>query len=277
MPYTIHIDEWIKKSKEDFYILFVQAWIPFNAWYNKEISPRTARGTDRECINFICQNPNDYKNKIMAYLNGRDRESLLFQQEIVDLHKALLLQTIPDAGNPITFKTISIYDPGHSVAESDFYSVHYKIERISSGSSFQYDVKIIDKGSGHIVFNNRYNNCDVANLDSDHSFLTFSDAIKTRVKKEYLSVDIKAPTNVVLEPIRQADGSTRKPPHCIEYGSIDKEYFIVDKDKIAQVLIQLLYRLRCEIFHGSLNPSEQNMVVFKHAYAIQSMLIKVLN
>ena len=37
MPYNLHIDEWLKRSDEDFYTLFVKAWIPFNAWYKRDI------------------------------------------------------------------------------------------------------------------------------------------------------------------------------------------------------------------------------------------------
>ena len=68
-----------------------------------------------------------------------------------------------------------------------------------------------------------------------------------------------------------------KPPHSVAYGKEERAYFTDDEDKVAQVLIQLLYNLRCLIFHGELNPTESNMEVYEHAYHIQSMIIKELN
>ena len=127
MPsYSLHLREWLKRAKEDFYTLFVSSWIPFNAWYNREIVPIVNSSRDRDCINYICKNSNTYKDKILAYLRGNSREDLRFQQEMVDLHNALLSHLIPDAASPINFMTTTIFDSSHPVEESDFYSVHYK-------------------------------------------------------------------------------------------------------------------------------------------------------
>lgn len=274
MPHTIHIEKWVKRNEEDFYMLFVGAWIPFNAWYHKEIAPLCGSKKDRDNINYIAQNPNTYKNKILAYLNGRDGESLRFQQELVDLHRALLLHAIPDNSEPITFKTTTIFD-APALIQQDFYKSHYKIERTPRGGSYNYDVVLEDKNTHAVKYRSHFTRCDASLLDADPNFTRLTEAIRNKLKEEFLAVSIKAPRNVILEPI-VVGGSNRKPLHSIELGDHDKQYFIDDRDKIAQVLIQLIYNLRCQIFHGSLDPTEANMVVYQHAYQIQHMLIKEL-
>ena len=274
MPHTIHIKNWVERSEEDFYKLFVSAWIPFNAWYHKEIVPRCSSKRDRDNINYIAQNANTYKNKILAYLNGIDRESLRFQQELVDLHRALLLHAIPDTTEPITFKTTTIFD-APALIQKDYYQSHYKIERTPHGGGYNYEVLLEDKNTHAVKYRNRFTACEEGVLAADPNFMRLSEAIRNKLKEEFLSVGINAPRNIILDPIVTADGN-RKPLHSIELGDYDKQYFIDDRDKIAQVLIQLIYKLRNQIFHGSLDPTEANMVVYQHAYHIQRMLIKEL-
>lgn len=274
MPHTIHIRKWVERSEEDFYMLFVSAWIPFNAWYQKEILPRSGSKRDRDNINYIAQNANTYKNKILAYLNGTDRESLQFQQELVDLHRSLLQHAIPDNTEPITFKTTTIFD-APALIQKDYYKSHYRIERTPRGNNYNYDVLLEDKNTHAVKYSNRFPDCDESLLNADPNFMRLSETIRNKLKEEYLAVGIYAPRNVVLDPIATADGN-RRPLHSIELGDYDKQYFIDNRDKIAQVLIQLIYKLRNQIFHGSLDPTEANMVVYQHAYHIQRMLIKEL-
>lgn len=255
-------------------MLFVKAWIPFNAWYHKEIAP-SAGNTDRECIDYIAKNANTYKNKILSFLDGSDRESLRFQQELVDLHNALLQHSIPDNADPISFRSTTIFD-APSLVENDFYKYHYKIERITHGQSYHYDIRLEDKNTHATCYSNHFNRWKIEDLVADPNFTRLSLAVQNKLKKEYARVYIGAPRNIVLDPVTMADGSTKSPPHSIAYGNHDKQYFIDNKDKIAQVLIHVIYRLRCQIFHGSLDPSDTNTEVYEHAYQLHRMLIKEL-
>lgn len=278
MPYNLHLDKWLERAKEDFYTLFVKSWIPFNAWYNRDIAPQADSDTDRACINYICKNNNTYKDKILAYLRGNTREDHRFQQEMVDLHLALLRHQIPDAENPINFKTTTIYDDTHPVEEDDYYHIHYKMERKekANGSGYDYEVKVIDNNSGLLVFNHTYGKWKMELLENERDFAHFSATIKNKLKKVFQSVYVAAPTNVIKEPVMRK-GVESKPPHSVAYGKEEKAYFLNDDDKVAQVLIQLMYQLRCQIFHGELEPKSSSMEVYEHAYRIQMMLIKELN
>ena len=274
MPHSIHISEWIKRAQHDYYILFVQAWIPFNAWYKREIAPLSG-DKDRECINYICRNANTYKNKILSLLNGADRQSRTFRQELADLHATLSAHSIPDIAEPITFRTTSIYDLSTSFLEEDFYRYHYKVERTGVSPNFHYDIRIEDKNTHATKYTKNFNRWKLEDLTSDVNFNVLSDSVKTHTIDLFKRIYPGSPTNVVLDPVYRA-GQLCAPPNSI---CLDEEagiYFIKDFDKIAQVLIQVIYSLRNQIFHGSLNPTDANQEVYKHLYVIQSMLIKEL-
>lgn len=274
MPHSIHIPEWIHRAQQDYYILFVQTWIPFNAWYKREIAPLSG-DRDRNCINYICQNANTYKNKILSLLNGVDRQSRLFKQELADLHAALLAHSIPDTAEPITFKTTSIYDLSTPILEGDFYSYHYKVERTGASPNFQYDIRIEDKNTHVTKYTKHFNRWKLDDLISDANFVSLSETVRTHTIELFRGVYPGSPTNVVLDPITRA-GKICAPSNSICLDEDARIYFVKDFDKIAQVLIQIIYSLRNQIFHGSLNPTDANQEVYKHLYVIQSMLIKEL-
>ena len=112
-------------------------------------------------------------------------------------------------------------------------------------------------------------------LTSDVNFIALSDSVKTHTIDLFKRIYPGSPTNIVLEPVVRS-GKTCAPPNGICLDEEARIYFIRDVDKIAQVLIQVIYSLRNEIFHGSLNPTDANQEVYKHLYVIQSMLIKEL-
>lgn len=275
MPHTIHIDKWLARAHQDFYMLFVQTWIPFNAWYRKEIAPVAGSNRDRDCINYICHHPNTYKNKVVSLLSGTNRESEIFKQEVADLHTALVNHFIPDNSEPINFKTTSVYDLSTPLLEDDYYLYHYKVERIPVRNGYQYDIRIEDKTTHVAKYTKHFNRWNLADLESDANFIALSESVKKHTLDLYKRVYSGAPTNVILDPINRG-GTLCAPPKSLCLDEENNVYFIRDIDKIAQVLIQIIYSLRNQIFHGSLDPTDANQEVYKHLYVIQSMLIKEL-
>lgn len=275
MPHSIHIKSWVDRAIPDYFMLFVKAWIPYNAWYSKEIADETDRGTDKECINYICHHPNTYKNKILSYLNGTDEDSLTFKREIVSLHLSLLSHHIPDLAEAITFSNISIWDTSIPVAEGEYYKFYYKVERTEVGKSYHYDIRIEEKTTHATKFVKHYDKWNIDGLKTDPEFLQLSETVQKHTIELFTEVYPGKVCDIVLKPIRRG-GIEVAPPHSIQFDESKKVYFVNDIDKISKVLIQLIYKLRCEIFHGSLDPTEVNQEVYKHLYVIQSMLIKEL-
>lgn len=275
MPH-IHIEKWAARAAIDYYMQFVRAWIPFNAWYKREckLAGLTVL-TDAKCIDHICNTTNTFKTKIIALLEGEDRDSKKFKEYITDLHRELQAHVIPEPASPLNFSTMIPGITSTNIIQKDFRAYHYKVERILHGSNFQFDIRVEDKLTHTPKYANTLNRWNIDDIEADPRFIALnSDECKRKIIEYFKEVNPKKPLDIVLRPIRKADGTTIRPPHSIEIG--DQVYFVDDKEKIAKVLIHLLYKLRCEIFHGSLDPTEANMGIYKIAYHIQYELVKEL-
>jgi len=55
---------------------------------------------------------------------------------------------------------------------------------------------------------------------------------------------------------------------------LDEVYIISDKQRFCPCLIEILYQIRCHLFHGDLEPSEENHEVVKYCYFILFALLK---
>ncbi|WP_185260133.1 hypothetical protein [Elizabethkingia anophelis] len=113
MAVNTHIRNWIDRAEllQDYYILFVKSWIPFNAWYMHNFYDDTTtpkRDTDSSIINYINSTSNTYRDKIKSFLRGTDEASLQFKKLISDLHFELEAKPIPDYENRISLSTINL-------------------------------------------------------------------------------------------------------------------------------------------------------------------------
>lgn len=53
------------------------------------------------------------------------------------------------------------------------------------------------------------------------------------------------------------------------------EIFITDeKEKVFSCLMEIIYQLRCHLFHGNLDPSDENHEVIKYCYFVLMALMK---
>ena len=86
-----------------------------------------------------------------------------------------------------------------------------------------------------------------------------------------MEINPKKPTDIVL-PMRMRGGSELPPLNSIEISKEAKLYVVNDAVKVSQVLIEMLYILRCFIFHGELEPNKVYYGVYEHAYHILRIL-----
>lgn len=274
----IHVDTWVKQSNQDYYMMFVKAWIPFNAWYKRECKlaalPST---TDKECIQYLCENTNPFKTKIISLLSNNDKESKRFRNELAELHLALGRHIIPDPTTPLNFSTMVPGVTSPSVIVKDFRAYHYKVERISVGNSYNYSIRVEDKLTHAPKYSFTMKKWDESLISSDANYKALSSQeCKSKILEYFNQINPKLPLDIIKPVETLPDGSKKKPAHSIEISKENDVYFSDQKDSVAKVLIHLLYSLRCEIFHGSLDPTQSNMEIFEHAYFIQYQLIKEL-
>lgn len=103
-------------------------------------------------------------------------------------------------------------------------------------------------------------------LESDSVFANIeSDKIKENIKICFEKINPKKPTKIIVETnIR----------HTIKIS--ESLHFENAKELVTKVIIELIYGLRCKLFHGEIEPKKAYEKIYEYAYHIQRILIQTL-
>jgi len=282
MSINTAISKWIEKSEPDFYTLFIKSWIPYNSWYmhnfyDEYASPR--RANDKEIIGYIKNNSNVYKDKIITLLRNSDDESNKFKLLISSLYYQLENTPIPNVNEKISFNSICISDNANSkgpwtLKESGF-SVSGKKDETLPRASARWIFEVIDNRTTKTISRISLFKCSLAELHSNNDFNSLANKYKATVEKCLNEIDPNKKISVVIPPERKK-GKYVKPQHSICIDSDKNLYFTDNLEDVSKSVIQILYELRCKLFHGEIDPTDTNLGVYEQAFYIQRVLIKAL-
>ena len=261
MAIKLHIDTWIKRADPDYYIMFIKAWIPFNAWYFSEYNTKR----DDIALTQIKTTKNIIRNRIETMLTSTDKESLEFRNSLAALHNELEKRKIMNYQHLISFSHIRLDEYFPSIATDIMNDVIYKITPDKTNG---FKILIISKDEVTTYMSKTLNpNYSLNNLDLENQYISLpSQEMKNKIREMYISVDPKLPFSLI--EANHANG--------IKLENYNEIYFKNDSELIAKSLIQILYELRCILFHGILNPNETYSLTYKYAFEILSILIKEL-
>jgi hypothetical protein len=263
--FTGHIDKWLllSESETDFAILFVRAWIPFNAWYCNNYGSTK----DRTCIDQIKIDGNQFRARLVALLTGTNADSKRFRTFLGQLHELLEAHPIPDADPAKRISFINIYYRTNPKTVTNptikRRNLEYKVEKLSNDSIVAIVVNttsvppITKYTYSHIKYDYQHFSADILAtnlLNADQ---------KEILKNCFLEIDPKRKENLIVNGNR----------HYLEAGGV---YFINNSDLLSQAIIDVLYSLRCKLFHGELQPSRDNLSIYEPAYYILRILSKSL-
>ena len=106
---TSNMDKWIVRSEPDYYIMFVKAWIPFNAWYMTNFyNEDEKRIHDRDIIYYVMTKSNWFRDRLHAYLTGHDDESESFRSRVAMLSQSLDSYPLPNVEDQLSFSRVCI-------------------------------------------------------------------------------------------------------------------------------------------------------------------------
>lgn len=264
----IHLDNWLKRVDIDFYIMFIQTWIPFNAWYNKNFYDENNNlKSDRELIDYIKRNDNPYKNRIKNLILGNTTESIEFKNRIKKIHEELELHSLPSEEKRIKLSSINLYSNPKKDETIEFNKKIYKFEylhqqprntkrfkcTILKNNASQLTVGLID------IFT-----CNNVELEQHEYFQNQNTRVREIIKKGFNEINPQKAINIISQNNKGI--------------KIAVDLFFIDNiELITQVIVELIYQLRCKIFHGELNPNQNYSVIYENAYNIQKQLVKSLN
>lgn len=280
MAINTHIKNWIDRSDPDYYIMFIKAWIPYNAWYMHNFYNEDEKCTsDKSIIRYIQNNPNKYKDKIISLINGNDDDSEQFKQRITLLHYQLESHSVPDYDNRISFNNICIED--NTVRTKVLPSGQYSIKGMNDTSlpktSPRWIFEVIKNKTSVTIHRIALYKCSLTELHRNTDYKEIGNGkIKSKIEECLNEINPKKTISIVLKPNVNGDGSYSKPKNCITIDDNKNLYFTNDTDKISKSIIQIIYDLRCKLFHGELDPTNANLGIYEQAFYIQRMLIKEL-
>lgn len=257
-----HKDRWLAlaESESDFAVLFIRAWIPFNAWYCNTYPHHDKK--DGPILNEMKGDNNLFRTRVVALLNGGHTDSAQFKAFLGQLHISLENNFVPDATNRITFtdlkyrtNPVTVFIPPTSIRR-----LNYKAELLANN---QVQAVVVDATTFATRFTYSHTKYDLTHFTTSAAFTTLSPDKQAAILNCFNQINPKKRENLLSTDRR----------NCIDCGGV---MFINDANLLSQAIIELLYRLRCILFHGEIQPSKDNLSVYEPTYYMLRLLLKSL-
>jgi hypothetical protein len=279
--FTGNVHTWLMLAelKIDYYTQFIKAWLPFNAWYVINYHSDTLNN-DRMIIDEIKKVSNPFRDRIINLLIGNDSKSNDFRHCIGQLHFELEAHSIPNQDSRISFQSITIFKNTKTQSIHQFRKLHYKVTYDTKlpKSVKRLKCEIFDSSKSMInIYLDEFNDWSKEDLFDSSNYQLLSEERKEQLRLGFEEVNPFKPVNIIVKPlVHKSTGIYSKPSKCLIIDQDKNLYLIDDIELVAKAIIEILYRLRCALFHGELNPTETNQVIYERAYQILKILIQEL-
>jgi len=274
------ISNWIDKAQPDYYTMFIKAWIPYNAWYMRNFYDESGTPkcvNDKQIINYIKSNNNTYKDRIISLLRGNNDDSRYFKSCLSNLHSELEAHATPNNDERIAFTSICITDNSktETTIPTSKYSYKGRKDITRPKTSPRWIFEIISSRNMTTINSIELYNCSLTELKTDSIYLGISNEQKKYVEKCLNDINPKRTINIVVAPRKRKD-KLSAPSGSITIDESKHLYFIDNYDDVSKAIIQIIYELRCKLFHGEIDPIEAFSGIYEYAFCIQKLLIKEL-
>jgi hypothetical protein len=257
--FTDNRDRWLQMSEVDYLGQFVKAWLGFNAWYRSAYSETR----DRAIIEEIKWNPNTIAARFRPLLGLESEEAEQFRSEIGLLHHRLERYELHNGKGSektrIRFSQIVIRTEPPITESFNYRGYQCDVRRIQNGS-ITFEVK---DPSGTSIVNLTQTRFDINGLNSDTSFNSnLTDNLKTRCRKTYNLVNPRLQRDLTL--------GDEQPLLCGTHT------FKCGPDFLFAGVLEVIYLMRCTLFHGELVPTQEASECYEPAYRIIRRFLKAV-
>ena len=257
MPeYIANITRWKERAKIDFFTEFVKAWIPFNAWYNQSYSNANS---DREIINEI-KFDSCVKTKIKRLLEGSDDTSNEFKSFIAKFHRILEELELKNNGFNVNFTSVVVEKNDYNNDKFEYRGIKY--QSLFDRSQNKY-IATITNAARTKIFNYIHDKYNYNHFESEVEQCNISANQKGYIKEYFKKINPYIPINLIT-----SDN---------EYIEIGNYKYVNNTDLISKAIIENLYSLRCMLFHGSIEPTQDTEVLYESAYYILKHILEAIN
>lgn len=262
-----HVHRWLAlaETDADYPIHFIRAWIPFNAWYCNTYPEK--KNVDRPIIDALKDDDNHFRVRIVALIQGNDEDAIYFKQSLTSLHSALERFYIPNIQKRISFTKLYFRQNPLTISTSSYrrHIIKAELIRVEESGSTRTKVTANVVHSHTRVTKYRYTpyKYDREHFIQDAQNANLNDNIYQRLYTCYDEINPRKKESIIMPNSRNA-------------LNINGVFFINDAELISKALIELLYNLRCILFHGEVQPNRDNLSVYEHAYQMLRILLKSL-
>lgn len=244
---------WQKQTDIDYFTHFMKTWLVFNAWMYHS----TGSEKDRDNINYVKDENNTFRAKMLSFVRQNDSDSNKFREHIGNLNLALERNILTNRGEELKFTNAFIgKNPQRSETKS------YR------GCTYTVDFPVANNNNHTVTItrgvtvklNLTKNGYDLTWLQDHADFIALTAEQQIWITECYKIVNPKLYKNLLTADV----------VNCIKCGTI---HFVDNDDLLCKGLIEMLYRLRCILFHGELVPSVESQKIYEHAYFILKMII----
>ena len=258
MPNTFigHRDRWMALSDVDYLGQFVKSWMAFNAWYRSAYTERQ----DRKIITEFKWQPNVVRSKLMPLLTRTDTgEADEFRADIGLLHHRLENYEIhagrDEEKERISLTDVFLKDHPPFTETGTHWNYTFTVQRPVSGKV----ETVVKNKAGVDMLNFAQNRYKVEELDEHAQFAALPDSVRPRVRNLYQKAKPREVVNL-LELDRREDGES--PVKC---GLLT---FNCGKKALYAGVAEVIYLMRCTLFHGELEPTREASECYEPAYRI---------
>lgn len=257
MPNTFvdNRDAWLRMSDIDYVGQFVKTWLAFNAWYRSAYSETQ----DRNIINEIKWQANPILSKLRPMLEAASEEAEQFRSEIGLLHNRLEGYEIHSGKTPeksrITLRSIFLKDNPPVVKADKSYGYSFQVQRLGNR---QITVEVKSK-SGAVVLQHSQSNYDLTGLQTVQTYRKLTPNLQAFLKQLY---EEAGPVWICdLTTHQDLDPNTRE----IKCGAYSLR---CGKEALFAGVLEIVYQMRCTLFHGELVPTKDAVACYEPAFRI---------
>jgi len=257
MPNTFieNREAWLRMSDIDYVGQFVKAWLAFNAWYRSAYSETQ----DRKIMNEFKWQTNSVLNTLRPKLEAQSDEAVQFRAEIGLLHQRLENFELLSGKGPkkrITLRSVFLRENPPVTKTDERYGFLFRVELLVSK---QVTVSVTRKKYGTVLVQVPAAAHDPTTLQTSPGFQSLSMSQKNILRRLYAEA----------APLWFCDLTTyQEPEPCpppLECGAYK---FQCGKDVLFAGIVEVLYEMRCTLFHGELAPTKEAVGCYEPAFRL---------
>ncbi len=254
MPNTFidNREAWLRLSEIDYLGQFVKVWLAYNAWYRNAYSEQR----DRKIINELKWNSNPVGNVLRPLLQTQSEEAQQFRSDIGLLHHRLENYEIrtgkEDKEQRITFHRVFLRDRPPALVTERPNGCQHSVERRQNG---HVETIVLNRSNTQILqlTQQRYN---FSELEANPNYISLTRNQQSCLRSLY---ERSGPREIADLLVAQRAESS------ITCGSYN---FYCEREELFAAVIEIIYLMRCHLFHGELAPTRQATECYEPAYRI---------